>query len=95
MYSLTHYPPESHLLTLNSDTGQLALLDYLLSLSAIDVDAGNSSHCGTALHAAVRGEYLTIIHRLFHAGANIAATAAKGSTPLHLAADNGDVELIK
>lgn len=73
----------------------MALLEYMLGLLTIDIDAGNSSHCGTALHAAVRGGHMACIERLLRARANIAATASKGSTPLHLAADNGDVNVIK
>ena len=73
----------------------MVMVEYLLGLLTVDIDAGNSSHCGTALHAAVRGGHLMCIKRLLLAGANIAATAAKGSTPLHLAADTGNIDVIR
>lgn len=87
--------PKSQILTLKCHVGHLSLLEYLLGLLTIDLDAGNSSLCGTALHAAVRGGHLSIIQRLLNLGAKVAAATAKGSTPLHLAADNGDVAMIK
>ena len=75
--------------------GYTSFVEQLLDLLTIDIEAGNSTRCGTALHAAVRGGHEQCLERLLCAGANIAAMTANGSSPLHLAAGNGDIGMIK
>ena len=75
--------------------GNTSLVDYLLSLSIVDIDAGVSSTCGTALHAASWAGHQTCVEKITNAGANISATDAIGRSPLHLASENGDVIMIK
>ena len=70
------------------------MVKYLLNLPTIDVDAGKSHRNGTALHYAVRHGHQACIVQLVDAGADIAATEAKGMTPLHIAAETGQLKII-
>ena len=71
------------------------MVDYLLGLPTIDIEARSSSRSRTALHYAVRYGRQACTKRLVDAGANLAATEAKGMTPLHIAAENGQLEIMK
>ena len=75
--------------------GNTSLVDYLLSLSIVDIDAGVSSTCGTALHAGSWAGHQTCVEKIIDAGANVSATDARGRSPLHLASENGDLIMIK
>lgn len=76
--------------------GHTGMMDCLLGLPKIDLNAGNSSRYGTALHCAVRSGHQGCVERLVDAGANIDAIGAKKKmTPLHLAAERGHLEIIK
>lgn len=76
-------------------TGQLAMINYLLSLPNIDINAGRDTYSGTALHVAVDFGHITIIGRLLEAGADVAAVTWRGCTPLHAAAEVGNVEITR
>ncbi|KAL8838546.1 MAG: hypothetical protein Q9170_002088 [Blastenia crenularia] len=80
--------------------GHERMVAHLLRDSAIDLEAGNSSACGTALHAAARGGHLwssqlRCIVLLIESGASLTATTNRGLSPLHVAAENGDIELVR
>ena len=73
----------------------MAMVDVILGLPEIDINAGNSSRYGTALHSAARYGHQGCIERLVDAGASISAIEAKGMTPLHVAAERGQLGIIK
>lgn len=75
--------------------GQLAIVDLLLSHGA-DVDARSANGLGnTPLHAALAGGHRATAERLVERRADVNAVEEGGYTPLHQAADLGDVELVR
>ena len=73
----------------------MRMVDFLLGIPEIDLDAGNCSRYGTALYAAARSGHQECTGRLVDAGANIAAIQSRGMTPLHVAAERGHLEIIR
>jgi uncharacterized protein len=63
--------------------GDLAAVDALLLISAVDLDEVDSM--GTPLHHAIMGRYYAVAKRLIAAGANLNAVDSSLRTPLYLA----------
>lgn len=75
--------------------GQLAIVDLLLARGA-EVDArSHNALANTPLHAALAGEHRATARRLVEHRADVNAIEEGGYTPLHQAADLGDVEMVR
>ena len=75
--------------------GRLELVDYVLSLENIDVNAGRNTQVGTVLHVASSRGYTEIVGKILELGGDVASVTAKGLTALHVAAESGKVATIQ
>ena len=81
--------------SLATSKGHLELVNYILSLKNIDVNAGRNTQVGTVLHMASSCGYTEIVGKILELGGDIASVTAKGLTALHVAAESGKVATIQ
>ncbi|KAK4221042.1 hypothetical protein QBC38DRAFT_461908 [Podospora fimiseda] len=81
--------------SLGLDTVVESLLQPETSSGIQDLNNPGSRFGGTPLHAAVIREHLTIVKRLLAAAANPAKADFDGVTPLHSAASQGSLDVIR
>lgn len=75
--------------------GHLELVDYLLGLEEIDINAGRNTQIGTVLHVASRCGHTETVDKILKAGGDVDALTVKGHTALHDAAEAGNLNIIR
>mmetsp|Transcript_4589 Transcript_4589/g.8020 ORF Transcript_4589/g.8020 Transcript_4589/m.8020 type:complete len:235 (+) Transcript_4589:2-706(+) len=83
------------LLHMAARKGQLEMVDLLLSVCNVDVDALSKGYRHSPLHIASMEGFEKVIARLIEAGANTDAQNVLGWTPLMWAAARGHVEAVR
>ncbi|EKJ69263.1 hypothetical protein FPSE_10516 [Fusarium pseudograminearum CS3096] len=90
------FPRHATSLYYASSLGLDTVVQYLLKSSAVDeIDAPGSRFGGTAVHAAALRDHLDIVKRLAKAGADPGKGDFNKVTPLHSAAGQSSMEIIK
>lgn len=75
--------------------GALTLVETLLAVKDVDVNAGRDTLTGTALHSAAAFGHPKLVRTLLDRGADIHALTSRLHTPLHTAAEAGHVRIIE
>jgi uncharacterized protein len=75
--------------------GQVEVVEYLIKSSAKVNDPSINPMHVLPLHSAVAGRHMQISEILLETGANVNAVQQGGFTPLHVAAANGQIEMVQ
>ena len=82
-------------ISLATSKGHLEMVNFLLGLKEINVNAGRNTHVGSVLHVASGCGYTETVSKILQLGGDVASLTARGLTPLHVAAENGNKETIR
>jgi ankyrin repeat protein len=82
-------------LSLAAEDGNLAIVRLLLQVDSINVEGGESAACRVPIALAAQNGRSKVVEALLQRGANPNVLLRGKRTPLHIAAERGDVDVIR